>query len=362
MEVRCGKCNKLFRVSDDKITGIGIKFPCTRCGDYVKITREDFQQYIVSQTAVSPLDAFEPKPSTASLPPEAAISADKETVPSAQELVKVEPAAPSVYEDAPNKEAPPLFAEPDHFTPGPDAKPEPAIELEPELTSMTESQAASAPEDEPRLEPVRPTASIAHPLAPPIQPAQSKKEPASPPAPSHTGRLFFFLVLTLIILILAGYGLFLYLQSSLNKGNEVVQEIVSNEGLQIENPVGSVEANGDLLITGVIENATEKERTDWYVVAEVYDTQGAILSKIRLLNGNQIYSPRDYDILVKRGVNVQELKTKSLHGKGVVLPPKGKVNFEARFLQPPSGIASFVVQALPFNREQLNRQIADEVK
>ena len=40
MDIRCGKCNKLFRVSDDKITGKGIKFACSRCGEAVKITRE----------------------------------------------------------------------------------------------------------------------------------------------------------------------------------------------------------------------------------------------------------------------------------------------------------------------------------
>jgi hypothetical protein len=62
MEVRCGKCNKLFRVSDDKITGTGIKFSCSRCGEYVKITQEEFEQYKLSRETVSALASFEPKP------------------------------------------------------------------------------------------------------------------------------------------------------------------------------------------------------------------------------------------------------------------------------------------------------------
>jgi hypothetical protein len=98
------------------------------------------------------------------------------------------------------------------------------------------------------------------------------------------------------------------------------------------------------------------------VVLEVYDAQGAVLSKIRLLNGNQIYNQRDYDILAKRGANVQELKAKILQGKGLVIPPKGRVNFEMRYLQPPLGIVSFVAQVVPFDRVQLNKEIAEEIR
>jgi predicted Zn finger-like uncharacterized protein len=45
MEVRCGSCNKVFRVSEDKITGSGIKFACSKCGNPVTITREESEQY-----------------------------------------------------------------------------------------------------------------------------------------------------------------------------------------------------------------------------------------------------------------------------------------------------------------------------
>ena len=33
---------------------------CTRCGEYVKITREDFEHYTLSQGAVTLLDMFKP--------------------------------------------------------------------------------------------------------------------------------------------------------------------------------------------------------------------------------------------------------------------------------------------------------------
>jgi len=98
------------------------------------------------------------------------------------------------------------------------------------------------------------------------------------------------------------------------------------------------------------------------VVVEVYDTQNALLGKLRILNGKQIYSRRDFDILAKRGMNVQEMKTKYLQEKGVALPPKGSVNLEMHYPQPPAGIASFNALVLPFDPVQLYKEIAEEMK
>src|SRR5512147_1766333 len=91
MEVRCGKCNKLFRVSDDKITGRGIKFSCTRCGEYVKITRAEFESYSLAQTAVTALDLFTP-------PAKPVVEPAFETEPAAaaEEPKTAEPSIPAV--------------------------------------------------------------------------------------------------------------------------------------------------------------------------------------------------------------------------------------------------------------------------
>jgi phage FluMu protein Com len=405
MEVRCEKCNKLFRVADDKITGTGIKFACTRCGAYVRITHEDFEQYTRSRGAVSVLNLSEPRPepsAAAPLSPEAAEPFAMETAPSGQESPAFDLASQATHENAQEGNAP-LFVEPDSLAPVSAEKPEPAVELkteplmqekpitEPPVESQPEpkpeplfvprERAKTTPEKETLPEPAESTPPVSTSPETSIQRAVPKKEydrstipPASPasdrivkgPIPSSTssrsGRMFGVLIGTLIILGLAGYGVFVYLQPSPQKVNESVNEMISIEGLQIVNPVGSVETNGDLLVSAAIENATEKEKTAWYVVLEVYDAQGAVLSKIRLLNGNQIYSQRDYDILAQRGVNAQELKAKILSGKGTVIPPKGRANFEARYLQPPPGIASFVAQALPFDPVQLRKEIAEEIK
>jgi hypothetical protein len=368
MEVRCGKCNKLFRVSDDKITGIGIKFPCTRCGETIRITHEEFEHYTLSRSAVPVRDLFELKPNPAEAPvvPEAAnVQAEY----GSRTFGHASQALPENI----SEEKEPLFVEPDHPVPASAAKTESSVEIKPEslerMKPQDELRVESKPDQRPEPKP-----------APPVQPDEPKKEyarPAASPAAermvmepihasasSHSGRMLLIVVVALIIAGLAAYGIYSYLQvspSSPQKGREGVPALSSIEGLQIVNPVGSMEANGDLLISGTIENSTDKERTAWYVVAVVNDAQGSELAKIGLLNGRQIYARRDYGILAGRGVNVQDLKAKILQDKGIIIPPNGAVKFEIRYLQPLPGIASFHTQLLPFDPVQMNKEIAAEL-
>jgi len=405
METRCGSCNKLFRVSDDKITGTGIKFPCTRCGEYVKITKQDFEHYTLSLTAVSVLDMFEPKPKPVKPPVlPAAEPVSRETVPTTAEAKTFDFSELSSDQEMP-EELPPPFAEPDH-SPTPMAAAEPLTVVKPQPQPVTAPEIKTAPSAEPkpkpepireskplsvaepktalpsekqlRPAPARPAAQDASLSARPVQPALPKKDQVRPVVqpepeqtekatlpssqPSHAGRMILVLLATLIIGALAAYGVFVYLNSPSQQGNEAVHQMTSVKGVQIVNPAGSVEQNGDLLVTGVIENTTDKEVAAWYVVVEVYDSQSAILTKLRFLNGKQIYSRRDFDILEKRGMNVQELKAKYLQDKGAVLPPKGSLNFEMRYLQPPAGIASINPLVLPFDPVQLYKEIAEEMK
>ncbi len=403
MEVRCEKCNKLFRVSDDKITGTGIKFPCTRCGAYVRIIREDFEQYTVSRGAVSVPDLFEPKrkPALESFSPEAADTVAKETAPPGFESQSFELAASSTDEEALEKKTP-LFVEPDYLTDASAVKSEPVVDLKPEPFILSKPKTAPPVESQPEQKPeplfvprqkakplperetptehARPTPPGSPQPEPPAQPAVSKTEyarPAAPPdstadertvtgplhssTPSHSGRMLLVMFLALIIAGLA-YGIFVYFPFSPHKGKEAVHEIPSIEGMQIVNPSGTLDTNGDLLVKGIIENTAAKEKTAWLVILEVFDAQGTVLSKIRLLNGHQIYTRRDYDILAKRGANVPELKAKSLQEKGIVIPPKGTVGFELRYMEPPVGIASFNMQELPFDPVQLQKEIAEEIK
>jgi len=263
----------------------------------------------------------------------------------------------------------------------PEVKSEPPVEVQPESTpdtlpiSMKQLHAEAATKDEIKPEPVKPKAPPARPAMPrketgaPAAPATSRgveltaKEPEASAQPSRAGRMLMILFTTLVISGLAAYGVYRYLQKKPPETAIVTAPaMISSEGLQIINAGGSVQPNGDLLITGVIENSTDKERDAWYLVAEVYDAQGGVISRIRLFNGKQVYDQRDYDILAGRGVNIQELKFKTLQDKGIIIPPMGKVPFEMNYLQPPASMASFNTQVLPFDPVQLYKEIAGSAR
>ncbi len=477
MEIRCGSCKKLFRVSDDKITGKGIKFACTRCGDYVKITREAFENHILSQSAVTAFDMFEPQanspapvipgpeaskveesaakgfeaaleetaftegPGAASAGLDLSTSTDRDFL---QEREEPAPSEPSPFEEQPpylephpatESESPPQSAneelrpEPltapffeDQSEPLQEMKPEPQAEPfeepgheagsrpAPVLLQETEAQAqpeiqpeplpkpmpaaqpepALAAKQEPFPEPVPPPAAEPTPVreprqtsaettasvAPPVTQAAPKKEsvrpaaPASPmtvigaaqPEPPRSRSMAMITITTLIILGLAGFGAFRYLQAPAPPAKVSAPAMASTEGLHILNSSGAMQPNGDLVISGAVLNTTDREQAAWYVVADVFDANGTVINKIKLLNGKQLYTRSDYDILAKRGENVQELKARTLQDKGVVIPPKGNVAFEMRYLQPPAGVASFNAALQPFDPAGLANEIAEEAK
>ena len=144
---------------------------------------------------------------------------------------------------------------------------------------------------------------------------------ASPAAPARSYAMI--LVVALIVLGLAGAGVYLFKRSSAPTAGEPATNMMLMEGLHISNASGSLETNGDLLISGAVENSSDKERAAWYIVVDVFDANGRVMNKLKLLNGKQLYTRSDYDMLAKRGVNIQEFKARAIQRQGVVIPPKG---------------------------------------
>lgn len=446
MEVRCGKCNKLFRVSDDKITGRGVKFSCTRCGESVKITREAFEEYSLAQSAVPALDMFKPKaiPAVEPAPETEPTAATREAAGFAEaaneEPKPTEPSSPAVpdflqereepsiplpnpfeetsplTEQTPLEEPPALHSPlPEEIRTEPVKEPEVAIEPAPRSEHVAEAEPKQEPAAESKHETAGPDAGL---VSVPVQeqapdvvtletPAVTNEETgpavvAKPAAavstvasvsgqenaaprkepvhaavtmtpkpvigtvasqPVRSGRMVPLLLAAAIILVLAGFGAYLYVRPSPPPAvHEAGPVMVSTEGLQIINPAGSLDANGDLLVSGVLENQTDQERANWYIVIDVYDAQGKALIAIGMLNGRQIYTKRDYELLAKRGVNVQELKEQARQPRGIVLPPRGRTSFEIRYLQPPDGIASFNASLQPFDPAHLQKEIEVEAR
>lgn len=377
MEVRCGKCNKLFRVSDDKIAGPGIKFACSRCGEYVKITQADFEQYNLSQAAASVPASHEPKPKTAKTSPETV----KDRIGSAPAgpAPGFDLSEPSANEFPPDDQAPPVFVKP-----APAAGPAPAptpVQPKPHPKVEPKESKPAAPVMQHPVMPPKPAAaakpeSTANPpaqastvpSAPPGEAAQhamplSSTPSAAPAASSGTGKkLPIFIVVLLVIIIAAVFGAKWYLGRASQQVSDAVKAVTTPEGLLITSSSGVIDPeNQDLVITGVIENTTDKPRPAWYVVADVYDAQNTVLVRAKILSGKQIYTRRDYDILAKRGHNIQDLKMK-MQEPGIIIQPKSTVNFEIRIMEPPVGIASFNATLQPFDPVQLFKEIVEDQK
>ncbi len=454
MEIRCGNCNKFFRIADEKIKGKGVKFLCTRCGKEVRITIEEFKAYTLSRTTASTLDLLERKlEPAASLPKSKAAPAAesataqsaavsepaklditaKESAPKEPEQFDLSPKpAPDLFHEREEPAAPePSFFDETLFQEGPqlsqdreaksqpqaeEARPElsrdaaPAVTPEFPLETQPEPQAAPEPEQErkeqrpskPPVEPIpaplpeknaepipvraaqtvaeqktkiEPVPAAESPLTPPARPATPRKEPvpvavaytapksvidATPAAQPRSLRTIMILVIALLVFGIGGVGAFLYFRSSAQTPQTASEAAVSPAGLRVINPSGSIEANGDLLVSGSVENTTDKAQPVWLIAVDVYDARGAVIRNIRLLNGKQLFTRMDYDILAKRGVNVEELKTKTLQDRGVVIPPKGTIPFEAHYLQPPIGIASFNATLQPVDPAKVLEQAAKE--
>lgn len=188
--------------------------------------------------------------------------------------------------------------------------------------------------------------------------APSASRPKSKPViPESSGKKYIILIVLFFILAAAGYGMFMYLQPNSQNAREVFKGVISPEGLRIASVTRSVDANHDFLIGGVIENTTNKEWADWYVVVDVYGAEGKVLDSARMWNGKQLYTMKDYEVLAKRGVDVKELRAKNLYGPGVVIPPKGTVQFEMRFMELSNSVSGFNATLQPFDPVRLYKEI-----
>jgi hypothetical protein len=441
--VRCDACKKLFRVPGHKISGSGVKFVCTRCGEYVSISSQDINRYIFpsdprSVPDISATEAQSPETVTLQQPEEKSDAGTEAepTVPreATETQPSTEPAQP-VLKDIPEQNGPepePLsvsFETPQaeqKTEPVPEMKVETDIALKIEDTSLPESEtfpvSFEIPHVELKTEPV-PEVQVETDIAPKIEdmslpqpeptPAISltmatqkgaasrtvsgptedsisaillgertsevphetivpKKERSLPEPPRYgktvaerhairSRKLLPLLIAGLAVICLLVYGAMWYLKMSPETAKES-QEPSSMEGLLITSVTGTMEPNGDILISGMVQNTLAKEKNAWFVVVEVYNRQGAQLNKIRLLNGKQLFTKRDYDVLAARGVNVRDLKERSLQEQGIVIAPKGSVSFEVRYIQPPAEIASFKAVLLPFDPVRLFREISEDAR
>jgi len=137
------------------------------------------------------------------------------------------------------------------------------------------------------------------------------------------------------------------IQQSLRENKErshgtAPRELITAEGLQVIKAHGYFDAaTGDLVITGSVQNTTDKPKAGWYLVTEVRDAGETVLATVKMLNGIQRYTDKERDILIKRGAKAEDLRKMSAFREGMI-PARGSVNFELRIMNPPAGSAGFL--------------------
>lgn len=330
MEVRCGSCNKPFRVSEDKITGSGIKFACTKCGAPVTISKEDLEKYKSTREKAGAFVAV----GTESAAPLAATSAavlPKKPPERAQD--RMPPSAPALGDgerplSAPPSPQPPL------------SKTQPASLLREQVKPPVKRS-------------IEPTGTVR---------TETAVSASNTTAPSSTSRQLMVLAVAVLIIVAVGYLAISRFKTSVPVTTEPVQMLTSIEGLQVLNTSAAYDAKGDYVISGDIVNATDVERPAWLMVAEVFDANGALLGTARILNGIELYTNRDYEILAKRGTNVQELKARNLQEQRSKILPNATVHFDVTIIEAPAGIVNFNAGLQSFDPVQLFKEVIAEQK
>jgi predicted Zn finger-like uncharacterized protein len=161
------------------------------------------------------------------------------------------------------------------------------------------------------------------------------------------------LIIAVIAVVLAAVlGALYYLGFLWGKGDQEAQQRsqtrprqeITPAGLHVVNAHAYFDpATGDLVVTGAVRNTLDKPKTGWYLEVEVRDAKESVLTTLKMLNGAQLYSSKDYEALAKRGVNVEELKKRAAAavGKGEIAA-QGSIDFEVRSVNPPAGSAGFL--------------------
>lgn len=461
MDIRCPSCSKLFRVADEKISGKGIRFKCSKCAEIITITKDDFEMDLLAREAETveqvpqqrPEPATRPSPPTAPgpsitpVPPRPTTSPEleaREYQPPQEE--DIPPAALSDFDFSEPHAAATAAAHPEEgfggqdfsFNVEPEQEAAPEFEISPEAAAEAEAAldfpvdlisepqrktAFSVPLPEERAPEAEPAPAVqapdlgaapAMPKGPVISPdllAQMKRNApdksaaragAAPPADedidlgaalampktpepagkkeaeadsrtaaaargaeasfmSKSGLIIGVIALSLVAGLAALYFLgFLggiigpETKQKPQPMSQPARQEITPEGLSIVDPVAFLDPErGDLVITGRIQNTTDKPKPGWCLVTEVRDEKETVLATVRTINGVQIYSKAELEALVKRGGKIDELQKKMASPGAGTISPKGSVPFEIRVMNPPAGSARFLPSLQSFDPSSL---------
>ena len=171
------------------------------------------------------------------------------------------------------------------------------------------------------------------------------------------GAIALLLVAALAVLYAMGYLGGTNVQDAQQPGpqQQAARKSITAEGLSIVDPSAFIDPeHGDIVIRGKIANSLDKPKAGWFLVAEVRDVKETVLATVKMVNGTQVYTERDRELLVKRGRKPEQIRSMSEAGEGKI-PAGGSVSFEVRVPDPPAGSARFLPMLRSFDPAMLEK-------
>ncbi len=169
--------------------------------------------------------------------------------------------------------------------------------------------------------------------------------------------------------LVAFLGIFGDVRTALNaktvreEASQAYQNMASADGLEVASSSTSWDSGtGDLVLSVAIENKGETEKKVWYLLAKISDGSGNVLTTVKMLTGKQLYTHRDYEVMRRRGADIQNLVIEHMKQPETPLAAHSTLNVEMRVLEPPSGIASFDVTFQPIDPVKMFQEAMEEAK
>ena len=160
------------------------------------------------------------------------------------------------------------------------------------------------------------------------------------------------LVVSLVLVLFAFYETGTVtgrMEPSMKEPGQKHGDMLIPTGLQVTNAYGYIDpATGDLVVSGSIQNTTDKPKSGWYLVTEVRDKKEAVLTTVKMMNGTQLFTAKERELLAKRGTKTEDIQKLTAVRDGMI-PARGSVNFEVRVINPPAGSAGFLPELRAFD-------------
>ncbi len=164
------------------------------------------------------------------------------------------------------------------------------------------------------------------------------------------------LVVSLVVVLFAFYETGTItgrMEQSMQEPGQKHGDMLVPTGLQVSNAHGYIDpATGDLVVSGSIQNTTDKPKLGWYLVTEVRDAKEVVLTTVKMMNGIQLYTAKERELLAKRGTKTEDIQKMTAVRDGMI-PARGSVNFEVRVMNPPAGSAGFLPTLRAFDPASL---------